>query len=65
MAPFSFVLEAMVKVIFNACAITKDKNYVKIIIESDYKILMDVVLGLVYEVTSFVEVVYNHEQIII
>ena len=38
-------LKTKVKAIFNACAIVKDQNYVKIIIESDCKIVIDVVLG--------------------
>ena len=45
---FSSILEAKAKVLFNACSIAKDQYYVKIIIESDCKILVDAVLGYAY-----------------
>ena len=38
-------MEAKVKAIFNACVIANEKPFLKIIIESDCKSIMDVVLG--------------------
>ena len=46
-AHFNSMLEAEAKAIFNACAVVKDKNYYKIIIESDCKILVDAIMGYV------------------
>ena len=42
---FQSALEAEAKVLFNACVIAKSQNYVKIIIKSDCKTLVDFVLG--------------------
>ena len=42
---FNSILEAEVKAIFDACAIAKDKPYINIIIESDYKLIVDAILG--------------------
>ena len=38
-------MEVEVKVLFNVCTIAKDQNYVKLIIESDCKVIVDTVLG--------------------
>ena len=46
-AHVTLALEAEARAIFKACAVAKDKNYYKIIIESDCKMLVDAILGYV------------------
>ena len=43
---FSSAIVAEANALFNACVIAKNQPYVKILIESDCKIVMDVVLSL-------------------
>ena len=44
-ASFHLVLDVEAKAIFYACMIVKDKPYIKIIIESDCKIVVNDILG--------------------
>ena len=41
---FSPIVEVKAKAIFNACAIAKDQNYIKILIESDCEVIIDAIL---------------------
>ena len=42
---FSSALEAEAKALYNAYVIAKNQSYIKIIIDSDSKVLVDAVLG--------------------
>ena len=44
-AKFSSTMLAKAKAIYNACVISKSKSHLKILIESDCKVVIDVVLG--------------------
>ena len=44
-AKFPSVLSIEAKAIYNACVIAKDKPYLKVLIEIDYKVVVEAILG--------------------
>ena len=43
--PFGSIMEVKAKAIHNTCKIAKNQNYIKVIIESDCKVVANAILG--------------------